>query len=174
VTKYKEARAALPSLLDAAASMPDVQIAIKTHPAETAEAYGPMSKGRSNVRILGPAAPLGPLILASRVVVTVNSTVALDAAVLGVPALVVGLPSNLTPFVEAGAMAGATPAAVEATLRQILYNEEFRQHLEEHRRAFLGRFGIGSAGDAAERAAEAVLALRPGTGGMGDTNRCGC
>lgn len=174
VTKYKEARAALPALLDAAGSMPDVQIAIKTHPAETAEAYGALAEGHSNVRILGPAAPLGPLILASRVIVTVNSTVALDAAVLGVPALVIGLPSNLSPFVEAGVMAGAAPEAIEATLRQILYNEEFRQHLEEHRRDFLGRFGIGSAGDAAERAAEAVLALRPATGGIGDTNRCGC
>ena len=44
---------------------------------------------------------------ASRAVVTVNSTVALDAAVLGVPALVIGLPNNLSPFVEAGIMAGA-------------------------------------------------------------------
>jgi hypothetical protein len=174
VTKYKEARAALPALLGAARSMPDVQIAIKTHPAETPEPYGALAEGLANVRILGSAVPLGPLILASRAVVTVNSTVALDAAVLGVPALVIGLPNNLSPFVEAGVMAGAAPEAVEATLRQILYNEEFRQHLEEHRRDFLGRFGIGSAGDAAERAAEAVLALRPATGGIGDTNRCGC
>jgi hypothetical protein len=174
VTKYKEARAALPALLDAAGRMPDVQIAIKTHPAETPEAYASAAKGHSNVRVLGPAAPLGPLILASRAVVTVNSTVALDAAVLGVPALVIGLPNNLSPFVEAEVMAGAAPDAVEAVLRQILYNEEFRQHLEEHRRNFLGRFGIGSAGDAAERAAEAVLTLRRGTGGIGDRNRCGC
>ena len=33
----------------------------------------------------------------SRAVVTVNSTVAIDAAVLGVPALVIGLPNNLSP-----------------------------------------------------------------------------
>ncbi|MCA1561951.1 MAG: hypothetical protein LC753_06955 [Acidobacteria bacterium] len=174
VTKYKEARAALPALLAAAGSMPDVQVAIKSHPAETAEAYGEAAKGHPNVRILGPAAPLGPLILASRAVVTVNSTVALDAAVLGVPALVIGLPNNLSPFVEAGVMAGAAGHEVEAMLRQILYNEEFRQHLEEHSREFLGRFGIASAGDAAERAADAVLALRPGTGGRGDRHRCGC
>ena len=34
-----------------------------------------------------------------------NSTVAIDGLVLGVPALVIGLPNNLSPFVEAGAMA---------------------------------------------------------------------
>ena len=43
-----------------------------------------------------------------------NSTVAIDAMVLGVPALVVGLPNNLSPFVEAGAMAGRPPGAALA------------------------------------------------------------
>ena len=59
-------------------------------------------------------APLAPLLAASRAVVTVNSTVALDAAVLGVPALVVGLPNNLSPFVEAGVMAGRATATIAA------------------------------------------------------------
>ena len=56
-----------------------------------------------------PTVPLAPLLAASRAVITVNSTVALDAAVAGVPALVIGLPNNLSPFVDAGALAGAKP-----------------------------------------------------------------
>ena len=43
-----------------------------------------------------------------------NSTVALDAAVLDVPALVIGLPNNLSPFVDAGVMAGAGGADAAA------------------------------------------------------------
>ena len=55
--------------------------------------------------------PLAPLLAASRGVVTVNSTVALDAGVAGIPALVIGLPNNLSPFVDAGALAGARTTA---------------------------------------------------------------
>ena len=51
--------------------------------------------------------------------VTVNSTAAIEAMPLGVPALVVRLPNNLTPFVEAGVMAGAaTDAAIEPALER--------------------------------------------------------
>ena len=46
---------------------------------------------------------------------TVNSTVALDAAVLGVPSLVIGLPNNLSPFVEAGIMAGVSATTTAET-----------------------------------------------------------
>ena len=35
-----------------------------------------------------------------------NSTVAIDGLLLGLPALVIGLPNNLQPFVDAGAMIG--------------------------------------------------------------------
>ncbi|HUR33923.1 MAG TPA: hypothetical protein VM032_09035, partial [Vicinamibacterales bacterium] len=100
VAKYTQARHVLQPLADAIAAMPGVQLAIKTHPAETPEAYTDVVRGCPNVRVLPAAAPLAPLLRASRAIVTVNSTVALDAAVLGIPALVIGLPNNLSPFVD--------------------------------------------------------------------------
>ncbi len=78
---------------------------------------------------------------------------------LGVPALVVGLPNNLSPFVEAGVMAGLRERDAGGTLRQILYDERFRQQLDAATKAFLSRFHIGSDGRAAERSAAAVLSL---------------
>lgn len=158
VAKYREARRPLAEFLDAAAKFPDVQVAIKTHPAETPDVYDEVMSGKSNVVVLPASEPLAPLLRASRAIVTVNSTVALDAAVLGVPALVIGLPNNLSPFVEAGAMAGAS-AGMEGALRQILYDEKFRQQLERARGLLLARFRILSDGGAAERSAEAVLKL---------------
>jgi hypothetical protein len=92
--------------------------------------------------------------------------VALDAGVVGIPALVIGLPNNLSPFVAAGAMAGAATAAdIEPTLRRILYDQEFRLQIERCRGEYLGRYAIASDGRAADRSAEAVLALahRPAT-----------
>jgi capsular polysaccharide biosynthesis protein len=160
VAKYRQARDVLAALADAVAAMPDVQLAVKTHPAETADAYAPVAEGRPNIRVLPAAAPLAPLLRASRAIVTVNSTVALDAAVLGIPALVIGLPNNLSPFVEAGIMAGAaTVGEIAPALRRILYDEEFRLQIERGRGAYLARFGIASDGRAAARSADAVLAL---------------
>ena len=160
--KHSEAGPALQTFLDAAARLSDAHVAIKTHPAETPEVYADLVAGRPRVRVLDASTPLGPLLRASRAVVTVNSTVALDAAVLGVPALVIGLPNNLTPFVDAGIMAGARSSDVGETaqqLEQILYDEEFRRELELARREFLTRFNIGADGRAAERSAEAIVRL---------------
>ena len=160
VSKYRQARHVLEALGEAVAAMPGVQLAIKTHPAETPEAYAPIARGRANISVLPATAPLAPLLKASRAVITVNSTVALDAGVLGIPALVIGLPNNLSPFVDAGVMAGAATAAeIAPALQRILYDEGFRQQIERARVEYLTRFGIGSDGRAAARSAEAVLAL---------------
>lgn len=158
VTKFREAKHVLPALIAAARGMKDLQVAIKTHPAETPDVYAALADGASKVRVLPASAPLAPLLAAARAVVTVNSTVALDAAVLGVPALVLGLPNNLSPFVDAGAMAGAADDEVGPALSRILYDEKFRQQLEASRSVFLARYGIGSDGLAAERSAAAIVA----------------
>ena len=57
-------------------------------------------------RLAPPALDLPTLLAACDLVVTVNSTVAIDAMALGIPALSVGVPNNLTPFVVAGGIAG--------------------------------------------------------------------
>ena len=160
VAKYRQARHVLAALADAVADMPDVQLAVKTHPAETPDAYRPVAEGRANIRVLPATAPLAALLRASQAIVTVNSTVALDAAVLGVPALVIGLPNNLSPFVEAGIMAGAaTVTEIAPALRRILYDQGFRLQMERVRSEYLPRVGIASDGRAAARSADAVLAL---------------
>jgi hypothetical protein len=165
-TKQREAQQVLPALLDAAAAMPGVHVAIKTHPAETPDVYAAAAAGRADVTVLDASAPLAPLLRGCRAVVTVNSTVALDAAVLDVPALAIALPNNLSPFVEAGVIAGAGTDAdkIRRVLEQILYDEEFRAALARARRTFLTRYNIAADGRAAERAAGAVVRLieRPG------------
>ena len=88
--------------------MPDVQLAIKPHPAETPDVYAD-GRGRSpNVRVLPAAPPLAPLLpRAPRRRHRQFDRRASTPLALGMPALVIGLPNNLTPFVDAGVMAGA-------------------------------------------------------------------
>ena len=159
-TKERQARHVLPALVDAAAGLPDVTIVIKPHPAESADAYDGIAAGRPHVRVVPPATSLTLLLAASRAVVTINSTVAIDAAVAGIPSLVIGLPNNLSPLVDAGALAGArTTAEIGPQLQRILYDEGFRQQLDRARRAFVERYRIRADGRAAARSAEAVLEL---------------
>jgi len=150
--KEREARPYLPALVDAIRGMPGVQLVIKPHPAETPDVYAPSVSGVGNIHVAGSGAPLPPLLAAAGAIVTVNSTVAVDALALGVPSVVIGLPNNLTPFVDAGLMLGAeSTAEIRAALGKALYNQEFR-------RANVGR-PAGNAGRAASRSAEAILAL---------------
>jgi hypothetical protein len=168
-TKWSEARTVLPGVLAAASRIRGVRIAVKTHPGETPAAYDGV-RAIPRVTVLPASAPLGPLLAASRAVLTVNSTVALDAAVIGVPALVIGLPNNLSPFVDAGMMAGAPAGDDEEAARLlelILYDEEFRQQLDEVRRRVLAAYHMGSDGQAARRTAAAVLGLAPTGNGKG-------
>jgi hypothetical protein len=133
--------------------MPDVQLAIKPHPAETPDVYRRVVADVPNVRVLTPSTPLPALLAAARALVTVNSTVAIDALSLGLPSLVIGLPNNLTPFVDAGAMAGATSAdEIRTALARVLYDQEFRKSSEPGT-------GARSGGSSAARSAEAILRL---------------
>lgn len=160
VSKHSEIRPYLPALVAAIAALPGIRAAIKTHPAETPALYHDAAGAASNVRVLPASAPLAPLLRAARAVVTVNSTVAVDALALGIPALAIGLPNNLSPFVAAGAMAGAaTPPEIGRALARILYDEEFRQQLLAAAAAVAATYRIAADGGAAERSAAAILAL---------------
>ena len=93
--------------------MPDIRLVVKPHPAEGAQPYLPAGQGVDNVVLAPPSAGIGQLTAVASALVTANSTAAIEAMPLGVPTLVVALPNNLSPFVEAGAMAGAaSPQAV--------------------------------------------------------------
>lgn len=159
VTKEREARAWLPALYDAMTAIPKAVLVVKPHPAETADAYA-AALGRPAIRVVGATAPLAPLLASARAVVTVNSTVALDAAVLDLPALSIGLPNNLSPFVDAGALAGTSSAAeLSELLNRILYDEGFRQQLSDRRKEMLGRHAMSADGRSAARCADVIREL---------------
>jgi hypothetical protein len=157
-TKEREARGVLPALIAAVEQIRGARLVIKPHPAETVAAYRPYAPNGRHVTIVQPDFPLATLLALCRALVTVNSTVALDAAVIGIPALVIGLPNNLTPLVEAGALAGAasTPE-IRPALEAILYDEGFRQQLTQSQTAALARQPADPAQDAAARSASAIL-----------------
>lgn len=161
--KFSEAEAALPDLIAAVAALPEMRLVIKTHPAETPEAYASVVREVTNVSVAPPEADLARLLAAADAIVTMNSTVAIDGLVLGLPALVFGLPNNLSPFVEAGAMLGGHPGGdLEGHLRALLYDREARRRVLDQAAVFVSRHGLVADGGAARRAADEILALARG------------
>jgi hypothetical protein len=162
-TKYSQIAGAFDAVIEAVSGRPDVHLVVKCHPAEAAAPYERAARGATNVSVAPASADLARLVAAARLVVTVNSTAAIEAMPLDVPALVVGLPNNLSPFVEAGAVAGAaTFAEIGPLLRALLYDEEFRNRLAEQRRLFMARYQIAADGGAAFRAADVIVRLASG------------
>jgi hypothetical protein len=158
--KFTEIRDELPALAAAMAGLPDVHLAIKPHPAETPDVYAPVVASRANMAVAPADAGLASLMACCDGLVTMNSTVAIDGLALGVPALVIGLPNNLSPFVTAGVMLGAGgPEAIGPGLRALLYDREVRDGLARAATAFVARYGMQPTGRAAERASGEILAL---------------
>ena len=158
--KFTQLGGAFEALVAAVREMPDVRLVVKPHPAEGATPYERAARGTPNVVVVPADMDLGRLTAVADALVTANSTAAIEAMPLGVPALVVALPNNLSPFVEAGAMAGAwTPADVGPALRALLYDRQMRQRLSAARETFLARYRIAAGGAAASRAAEAIISL---------------
>jgi len=160
-TKYRErARRSLAALFDAVRRMPDVHLAIRCHPAETPAPYLALAQGAPNIAVAPPAVDLVSALAVADLVVTVNSTVALEGMALGVTALALNLPNYLSPFVDAGVMHGAsTPGTVEQALARALADDPAHQQFRAHQRTFMAEYEMLPSGMAADRAVRAILGL---------------
>mgnify|MGYP002628839009 CR=1 FL=1 len=159
--KFTEVQEMLPALIDAVRARPGICLAIKAHPAENADVYTPYIDGLANVALAPADADLARLLAAADALVTRNSTVAVDGLVLGLPALVIGLPNNLSPFVDAGVMLGAGDQTVGNALERLLYDRETRTRLKTAAREFVEQYGLRARGTAAEETAAIILTMGP-------------
>jgi hypothetical protein len=167
--KFTQISRVFAQLVQETAGLPGVRLVVKPHPAESAAPYLAAAQGAGHVAIAPAGLDLADLTRVARLLVTVNSTAAIEAMVLGVPSLVLAMPNNLTPFVEAGAMSGVDDGEpIGPALRALLADERGRAELLRRSAAFMERYRVCSDGGAARRAAEAIVRLAAGTGGPGN------
>ena len=80
---------------------------------------------------------------------------------LGIPALSVGVPNNLTPFVVAGGIAGVyQPGELQPALARLLWDEPARADLVARGLACAESGGVRADGGAAGRSAAELAASR--------------
>jgi hypothetical protein len=162
--KFKEIRGVLGDLAAAVTALPGIRLIVKPHPAETPEEYEALTAAAPNISIADTATDLAKLLTAADAIVTMNSTVAIDGLVLGLPSLVIGLPNNLSPLVDAGAMLGANGAEeIRLQLQALLYDAQVRRKVTDAGAAFVSRYELASDGHAARRTAEAILSRASGS-----------
>ncbi len=143
----------------AAAARGHTRLVIKPHPAETDASYADVA-GAGTALIPPAGLDLAVLLAACDLVVTVNSTVAIDAMALGIPAVAVGMPNNLAPFAVAGGIAGVFDRAeLDGILTRLLWDEAARAELVARGRACAAEAGMIADGGAARRGAAALAAL---------------
>jgi hypothetical protein len=149
----------LPLLVEAIREL-DARLVVKPHPAETADLYAPALAATPAVGLAPGSLDLATLLAACDLVVTVNSTVAIDAMALGIPALSVGVPNNLTPFVAAGGVAGVYHASeLTPTLARLLRDDAARAELIARGLECAASAGMRADGGAAARSAAALARL---------------
>ncbi len=161
--KFTEVRDVLPALAEAMRQKPDLRLAIKAHPAETGAVYAPYFEALPNVTILPPHTDLAGVLSVADALITRNSTVAIDALVLGLPAVVIGRPSNLSPFVDEGVMTGVNEPGnadrIAEALERLLYDRDVRTTVTAAADAFVDRYGLRPMPTSAARAADVILEM---------------
>ncbi len=138
-SRFSEIGTAFPSIVKAVEAIPRMHLVVKPHQAELPEYYTDIADklGAKKVRVVSNKENLFRLLLASDVLITVNSLAALEALVVGKPVMVVNLPNHLSVYVDSGIALGVeSHADILVALRETLFanREELLKKQEQFSR----------------------------------------
>ena len=145
--------------------IPGVRLVVKCHPAETAAPYLAAAGGATHVAVAPAGVDLAELTRIARLLVTVNSTAAIEAMVLDVPASSSALPNNLSRLSRRArwrASSRATRSGRRFAL--LLVMSRAARHLVRQSAAFMARYRVASDGGAARTGGRGqIVRLASGT-----------
>jgi CDP-glycerol glycerophosphotransferase (TagB/SpsB family) len=156
------------ALLHALQAIPEAQLVVKLHPAmaETVEFYETILRQKGidtheENLFFFKQAEFNPLLAACDTLVTVHSTVHVEAAFLDKDVIIVNLDGDpdLSIVTHGAALSARTPDALKDALHEILYGAETRRTLRENRPSFITDYAYRNDGQAARRIVDLIYAL---------------
>jgi CDP-glycerol glycerophosphotransferase (TagB/SpsB family) len=147
-------RQLLDAVFNSMNDFPDIQLVIKLHPVEDGELQRKMIAERKLKNVLIIKNELYEILSVCDILMSINSTVAIEATILDKPVIIVNLADipDWMPYVESGVARGVyrkgdlTPA-----IKDVLENSEVREKLKENRKKFVYEHAYIQDGKATER-----------------------
>jgi glycosyltransferase involved in cell wall biosynthesis len=151
---------------DAMREFPDKQLVIKLHPSENMKTYQKILANRGKDKaIVCRDIDLYELLHACELLMTVHSTVALEAMIFDKPVITINLTGkpDLMPYAKSGAAIGVYKEEdLVPAIRDALYSEVTRKKLKEARKKFVYEHAYIQDGKASERVANLIIQLMKG------------
>ena len=136
----------------------DVYLVIKPHPAEKSDLYRRFSEKCKKVIVEDSKANIDDLLMGADVVVTISSTVGINAAILDVPMVLLNFDKTDSPYlsisVEVRDVGDIAPA-----IKDVLYNKEVLQRLADARKKFVYEHAYIQDGKASERVGDLIIQM---------------
>lgn len=149
---------------------PEEQLVIKLHPGEKMEEYQKiLAKIGHNQAILCQDIDLYQLLHASHLLITIHSTVALEAMILDKPVITINLSGKPDPFpyAQSGAAIGVYKEEdLAPAIRKALYDLQTRKEMERKRKEFVQEHAYKVDGRASQRVADLIIRLAKHTEGI--------
>jgi UDP-N-acetylglucosamine 2-epimerase len=136
------------------------RLIIKPHPTESIKIYNPIIKKYKNVILHKSSDDFSSLIVSSDILVTLISTVAIEAAVLDKPIICIDTSNKESMFASSGiAIEVKNLEELIPAIKDVLYNEDTRQKLAEARAKFVYEHAYKQDGNASERVANLIVQM---------------
>jgi hypothetical protein len=157
ITSYLKAQTHL-AVADAALALPEVQFVVKLHHVAQDHVPDEVQSHPGAARMVTVRHyDLYDLLNACDVMITIYSTVGLEAAILDKPILIINLSQlpDFIPYTEEGvAVTASCPEQVSVYIRRLLNDQALRQRLAAARDVFLRRYVYRADGRSADRLAQ--------------------
>lgn len=157
-----ERREFIDAIIGTMSEFPEKQLVIKLHPSEKKEEYQRMLARTNNNAIICRDIDLYGLLVLSELLMTVHSTVALEAMILHKPVITVNLTGkpDVMPYAESGAALGVyRKEDLAPAINKALYDPEVREKMAKKREQFVYDHAYKPDGQATKRVADLIVRL---------------
>ena len=136
------------------------RLIVKPHPLENTKIYNQITKKYKNVILHKSSEDISSLIASSDILITVSSTVAIEAALLDKTIICLNVPNEEQIYVSSGiAIEVKNLEDLIPTIKNALYNEEVRKELAKARKKFVYEHAYIQDGQATKRAVDLIMRM---------------